>query len=191
MKLRLIVYGGLCLLVAFIALNWDNFLDHVDGLRAGQIDISFPFDAVSGQTTEVQLASQYGSDNWRCIDDPSHRLGPRQCHVDVRTVEGLRALVMIFFFRDGRLAHAKIDLLNWEHRGAMRMLLSRYGPPSGMQRQPVEGVRLIGWRTERGNVLYNIDRPPNPLVWNTVFWMSHREADVVGGLFKPRPASSP
>jgi hypothetical protein len=186
MKLRLAVYGLLLLLAGFIAANWNNFLDHVDGLRSGQIDIGLPFDDLSDRTAESALAQRYGSDNWRCIDDPNHRLGSRQCHVDVRTVEGLRALVMIYFFREGRLAHAKIDLVNWEHRAAMRMLTRRYGTPSGAQARPILGVRLVGWRTEQGNVLFNIDRPSNPLQWNTLFWMSQREAAAVGGIFKPR-----
>jgi len=184
-KIRLLVYGAFLAMALFIALNWDLFLDHVDGLRAGTVDLPLPFEEISSHTGEQVLAERYGSDNWRCVDDPTHRLGSRQCHVDARTVEGLRSLVMVFFFRDGRLAHAKVDIVNWEHRKAMRTLVARYGTPSGLQRQPVQGVRLVGWRTESGNVLYNVDRPPNPLQWNTLFWMSHVEAQAVGGVFRP------
>jgi hypothetical protein len=185
MLLRLIVYGSLVLAVAFAALNWDNLLDHVDGLRAGKIDIDLPFDGLSDASTEPLLRQRYGDDNWRCIDEPENRLGSRQCHVDVRTVGGLRSLVLVYFFKAGRLAHAKVDVVSWQHDRALRLLEQRYGPPSGAQRQFVQGVRLVGWRLEAGNVLFNRDQPVNPLQWNTVFWMSYREAGAVGGLFKP------
>lgn len=187
MKLRFVFYGLFALVAAVVALNWHNLLDHVDALRAGEIDIDLPFDDITEATSEQQLQQRFGRENWRCIDDSHHRLGSRQCHVDVRTVAGLRALVLIYFFKEGRLAHAKVDVVNWEHRAAMRLLAQRYGKPSGVQRQPVEGVRLVGWRVESGNVLFNIDRPANLLDWNTLFWMSHREAAVVGGIFKPAP----
>lgn len=167
-----------------LALNWNKVRDNYFGLTVGTADVDLPFDALRGDTSEQQLGQRYAAATWRCVNEESHPLGSRQCYFYARSVQGVRAQFVVFFFRNGKLAHAKIDLPNWEHRNGERMLRAAYGAPTGAQRHPHLGFRLLGWQLSEGSVFYRRDRPTNPLDWTTIYWMSKKESDAVGGAFK-------
>lgn len=138
----------------------------------------------SDEMNEGEVLSVMSDVPLACVNDHSvPELGNRVCYSNIRSYIGVRALRIAFFFKEQRLAHIKIDIPWWRHGTMAEQLINDLGQPLGGQEIPVHGVRLVGWRLTNGNIFYNRDRDLNPLMWNTVYWMSHAEAASMGGAF--------
>jgi len=183
--------GKLLLLLVLLALG--GFLlanktlldDNIYSLRRGTSDVRLPIAALSGDMREKEVRGMLAQVPLQCdpLGPEDKELGDRACSADIRSLNGVGALRLAFFFREGTLAQLKVDIPWWLHRKQARALLKEFGAPTAVQQLPVAGERLVGWEMQRGNLFYNRDADPNPLWWNTVYWMSHVEAKRSGAGF--------
>lgn len=171
----------------FLALNWPLFVENINPLlyqRGPAMSASLTDFSGSMNEADVRRVVAFPLD---CTSDPAVlMLGDRVCYSNISAYAGMSALRVAFFFKDRNLANIKIDLPWWQHRKMGRQLIAEYGQPDGGQDIPAQGVRLVGWKLEQGNVLYNRDADRNPLMWNTVHWISLKESEKIGGVFAPR-----
>ena len=185
--LKLIVLVVLLCIAGFIGMNWQLFEDNMTALvyRRGPSMIASLQD-FDEQMTEADILRRLPEMSLRCVSDPEALpLGDRYCYSNIGSYAGLRALRIYLFLKDGRLATIKVDIPWWLHRQMGNKLVKDLGAPTGAQSSPVLGVRLVGWQLPNGNLLYNRDADPNPLMWNTIFWLSPTEATRIGGVFHP------
>lgn len=179
-------------MAVFLLINRRLVDDNLYSLRKGQAEISLNLSRLSDTMTEKDVRHLLPDVPLRCdpLGEQDHALGDRVCDSDIRSFNGIRALRLAFFFRDGALGQLKVDIPWWRHRDMGSQLLDQLGAPTAMQDKPVAGVRLVGWEFDRGNVFYNRDADLNPLWWNTVLWVSPSEARRMGGVFvkADRPA---
>lgn len=146
---------------------------------------------LSERWTEDDLRQQLGWLPWRCqANAPGRYLDDRSCFADIRAFNHVRALSLSFFFADGRLNRAAVQLPSWHHEEGLGMLMRMLGEPVGAQSIPAAGVRLLGWRLDDGAaVFYNRDRPLNPLERNGIYWVSARHCRA-SPCFSINPESS-
>ena len=59
-------------------------------------------------------------------------------------------------------------------------------PENSCSRTAGQALRSIAsWHLPLGTLLYKRDKDHNPLMRNTIFWVSPREAARAGGIFEP------
>ena len=137
---------------------------------------NFHLGFLSDRWTEDDLRQQLGWLSFRChANAPGRYLDDRSCFADIRAFNQVTAMSLSFFFAEGRLNRAAVQLPSWHHEAGLQMLMRMLGRPIAAQSTYSAGVRLIGWRLEDGGaVYYNRDRPLNPLQRNGIFWVSAR-----------------
>ena len=104
-------------------------------MRRGQADVAPDFMRPSGDLTEDEVRGLVPGVALRCDPLPGNdqSLGDRVCDGWIKSFNGIRAYQIAFFFRQGTLANAKVDVPWWQHRCLGRHLLARLGRPTGMQ----------------------------------------------------------
>lgn len=144
--------------------------------------LDFRFDELSETWSEAELRQRFPEARITCYKGaPAKNLGDKGCYVDVSSHNGVRAMVVAFFFQDDRLDSASLTIPWWGHMDGLRSVLKLYGRPSGFQAEPVAGVRLVGWRLENGSALFfNRDRELNPVMWSGIYWTSKRSCARTG-----------
>ena len=136
--------------------------------------VVFRYAELSGDWTEQSLQDRFKGFKVRCFSETGNSLGDRVCGLDAKSHNGVPVLFISFFFSNGRLAHASINVPWWSHSEGRRVIEAALGPPLAAQWLPnSSGVRLLGWKLPDGAALfYNRDKDSNPLVWNAIFWNS-------------------
>lgn len=176
---------------AFLGLNWNLFEDNINPLlyRRGP-DMRARLEEFSEKMSKTEVIRRLPDVPLSCEDNSSAlSLGNHVCYSNIASYSGVRALRVVFFFLDGHLSNIKIDVPWWSHGQMAKQLVKDHGAPTGGQDYPLDGVRLVGWKLVNGNILYNRDRDRNPLMWNTVQWVSPSAAEKLGGLFVPTSKS--
>ncbi|TVT47423.1 MAG: hypothetical protein FHP94_15180 [Denitromonas halophila] len=182
---RLLVLLVLLGISVFLLLNKNLFLDNVASWRRGTASFSLDLNTLSGRLTEAGVLRRFPELELRCQSAPAdiQNLGDRVCYNYAKRFDGYGAHFVAFFLRDGKLASMKVDVPWWWHAGMEKRLIERYGRPTGRQILPTGDQRLEGWQLAQGSVFYNRDPDLNPLQWNTVYWMSDRQIEEMGGSF--------
>lgn len=179
-RLRLTVLLGLLVIVSLGA--WVRFTFPTEvrefhlHFTAHRPQANFHLGFLSDEWSEDDLRQQLGWLNFRCYANaPGRYLDDRSCFADIRAFNQVSAMSLSFFFADGRLNRAAVQLPSWHHDEGLRMLVLRHGKPVAAQATFSSGVRLIGWQLDNGAaVYYNRDRPLNPLERNGILWVSAR-----------------
>lgn len=145
-------------------------------------DIRLRFTDLSQAWTEADLRQRFPALSFRCYDNrPGEYLDDRSCFADAHSLNGHGAMSLAFYFKDGRLNRAAVNVPWWSHWAALGSLEQGHGDPDVSQPLPHAGVRLHGWRLPDGGALFfNRDLPFNPLEWSAIFWSSARQCE-----FKP------
>lgn len=185
--LKTIAFAALLGISVFLAFNWTLFEDNINPLlyRRGP-DMVVRLEDFSEKMTKAEVIRRLPEVPLSCENNSSAlSLGNHVCYSNIGSYAGVRALRVVFFFLDGHLSNIKIDVPWWSHGQMARQLIKDHGAPTGGQDFPLDGIRLVGWKLLNGNILYNRDRDRNPLMWNTIQWISPLEAEKLGGLFVP------
>lgn len=152
---------------------------------------NFHLGFLSDQWSEDDLRQQLGWLTFRCYANaPGRYLDDRSCFADIRAFNHVTAMSLSFFFADGQLNRAAVQLPSWHHEEGFHMLRRMLGKPTGAQAKFSAGVRLIGWQLADGAaVYYNRDRPLNPLERNGIFWVSARHCRASPCFSNPEPSA--
>lgn len=188
--LKIFVLIFLLVIAAFIGINWQLFQDNINPLfyRRGP-DMTIRLEEFTERMTEADVVRRASEIPLSCEDNSAALpLGNHICYSNIGSYAGVRALRVVFFFLEGHLANVKVDIPWWSHSQMAKRLIKDLGKPTGGQTVPVEGVRLVGWQVKNGNILFNRDPDRNPLMWNTIHWMSPLESEKRGGIFIPSRA---
>ena len=173
---RMLVLLVMLALALFLLINRELLWFAAKGLTNGEEDVSGLFVSLGENVGEQAIVASTPALRFRCGAMPlaNRALGDRYCWAYVRSYEGVRALGVAYFFRQGRLESAKVDIPWWLHGLMANRLRHQFGEPTMIQHLPVGNQRLEGWRVANGVILYNRDPDLNPLQTNTVFWMSRQ-----------------
>ena len=132
--------------------------------------------------------------NWFCRKEQT-QFGDFCCGDKLSKWNNIPAMTVVFWYRNGILTYAKIDVPPWYHDELIKYITATYGPPraysarknfgnilsgtlsilSGYKDQAqIKEIRDIGiWQMDTGALLVvNIKKEFNPLLWSTVFWIS-------------------
>lgn len=179
-RLRLAFLLVLLALVCFGAWVSQRFPNEVREYRlhftTERPEAQFHIGFLSDEWTEDDLRKQLGWLQFRCqANRPGQYLDERSCFADIRSYNRVPAMTASFYFAQGKLNRAALQLPSWEHEGGLTLLFRMLGKPQGAQARASAGVRLVGWQLDNGGaVYYNRDRPLNPLERNGIFWVSPR-----------------
>lgn len=179
-RLRLAFLLVLLALVCFGAWVSQRFPNEVREYRlhftTERPEAQFHIGFLSDEWTEDDLRKQLGWLKFRCqANRPGQYLDERSCFADIRSYNRVPAMTASFYFAQGKLNRAALQLPSWEHEGGLTLLFRMLGKPQGAQANASAGVRLVGWQLDNGGaVYYNRDRPLNPLERNGIFWVSAR-----------------
>jgi hypothetical protein len=134
------------------------------------------FRSLSQDWTESELKTQFASYKINCYaSNPGNTLGQRTCTTDLQGFNGHSAMLGVFYFRDGKLDAASVNVPWWAHAGPLESLAQMYGPPTSKQFAFYAGIRLLGWQLSDGSaVFYNRERPFNLMDPNKLLWHSAR-----------------
>jgi len=185
--LKAIALVALLGISVFLGRNWNLFEDNINPLlyKRGP-EMATHLEDFSEKMTKAEVIRRMPEVPLSCEDNLSALpLGNHVCYSNIASYSGVRALRIVFFFLDGHLSNIKIDVPWWSHGQMARQLIKNHGMPTGGQDFPLDGVRIVGWRLANGNILYNRDRDSNPLMWNTIQWVSPLAAEKLGGIFVP------
>ena len=123
------------------------------------------------------------------------QFGDYVCDSNINQWNNIPAMSVVFWFRNGILTYAKIDVPPWRHETLIRYIHLAYGDPykysarinirnilaggsailKGEKKEKInEEVNDLGiWHMDTGAILVvNVKKEFNPLLWNTVFWIS-------------------
>ena len=179
-RLRLAFLLVLLALVCFGAWVSQRFPNEVREYRlhftTERPEAQFHIGFLSDEWTEDDLRKQLGWLKFRCqANRPGQYLDERSCFADIRSYNRVPAMTASFYFAQGKLNRAALQLPSWEHESGLTLLFRMLGKPQGAQADASAGVRLVGWQLDNGGaVYYNRDRPLNPLERNGIFWVSAR-----------------
>lgn len=179
-RLRLAFLLVLLALVCFGAWVSQRFPNEVREYRlhftTERPEAQFHIGFLSDEWTEDDLRKQLGWLKFRCqANRPGQYLDERSCFADIRSYNRVPAMTASFYFAQGKLNRAALQLPSWEHESGLTLLFRMLGRPQGAQARASAGVRLVGWQLDNGGaVYYNRDRPLNPLERNGIFWVSAR-----------------
>jgi len=133
--------------------------------------------------------------NLRCRQQQTE-LGDSFCASWIWGWNNINAMNSVFFFKKGKLNHAKIDVPRWYHDDLMQYIKQQYGEPSGYSSRKQWGQLqdtlalaaaknsplpifnntsddLGVWKLKTGAwMVVNMHKEFNPMLWSTVFWMS-------------------
>ena len=140
------------------------------------------YEEMSQEWSEEEVKAKLPSVEFRCYDNgPGEYLDDRSCFGDVSSHNGVAALSLAFYFAKGKLNHMTVQVPWWRAGALENLMLSAYGRPAVVQDEPVQDVRLVGWKLRSGGgVFTNRDMPLNPLSWNMVLWSSQRACELKG-----------
>lgn len=141
--------------------------------------LTMSLDSFAPGMTEAQVLAGVKTPALKCIEQPGFFMGARVCQARVSSYLNVPALFVAFFFKDGSLSGAKVDVPNAQHRPMGTALIGRYGPPT-IDGKDSNGV--VGWNLPKGKMLYNRERDTDPRVHNTVLWVSEAQAAAMSGL---------
>lgn len=179
-RLRLAFLLVLLALVSFGAWVSQRFPNEIREYRlhftTERPEAHFHLGFLSDEWTEDDLRKQLGWLQFRCqANRPGQYLDERSCFADIRSYNRVPAMTASFYFAQGKLNRAALQLPSWEHESGLTLLFRMLGRPQGAQARASAGVRLVGWQLDNGGaVYYNRDRPLNPLERNGIFWVSAR-----------------
>ena len=132
--------------------------------------------------------------NWFCRKENT-QFGDFYCTDELLKWNNVSAMTVVFWYRDGVLTYAKIDVPRWCHDELIKYIHATYGPPHSYSARVnlrnilagtsaiVRGTRgntiikevndLGIWQMDTGAFLViNLKKELNPFLWNTVFWIS-------------------
>jgi hypothetical protein len=192
-RLRLAFLLGLLVIVSFGA--WVRFTFPTEvrefhlHFTTHRPQANFHLGFLSDEWDEDDLRQKLGWLTFRCYANaPGRYLDDRSCFADIRAFNQVSAMSLSFFFADGRLNRAAVQLPSWYHDDGLRMLARMHGQPIAAQATFSSGVRLIGWQLDDGAaVYYNRDRPFNPLERNGILWVSARHCRTSPCFALPEP----
>jgi hypothetical protein len=154
-----------------------NFTVSRQYLFENRPSLDFSHEDLSQDWTEADLKARFASATFDCYRN-GDQLGTRACDTYIGSHNGAPAMVGVFYFADGRLAHASILVPWWRHGAMFKALVSRYGSPTAVQNMTSGNVPLFGWKLVNGSGLfYNRERSAKPFEYNLVFWTSARKCE--------------
>lgn len=184
-------------------LIWDSDLvyahrHHLDSHERLYLD----FDELTSLTPgETQAAFPV---HLQCLSQQTD-LGDSFCASWLQAWNDIHAMNSMFFYADGRLLHAKVDVPWWHHDELIQYLKRQYGEPDGYFSR-VQWGRLLAvaivsaatkgqvpvmntitdelgvWRLKSGGwLVVNVEKDNFPLQWSTVFWMSPEKVRALTG----------
>lgn len=141
--------------------------------------------------SESQLEKRYPL-NWYCGSDISE-FGDRFCADELKGWNNLPAVDTLFWFKNGQLVQARINIPPWAHDRLIQHLQSTYGKPSDYSSRingenlvraafaiylgvPADSInKAVGdlgiWHLDSGAwITTNLRKDSNPIRWTTVLW---------------------
>ena len=96
--------------------------------------LKMDFGDLKGTLTENDIKARYHL-NWGCTHENAlPDFGDYICYDELNTWNGLPALNVVFWFKNGKLANAKIDFPLWAHQAVIAEIKKVYGAPSGVSK---------------------------------------------------------
>lgn len=158
--------------------------------------------------TEQQTLATYPI-HWFCRRERSD-LGDAFCADELAQWNGIGALDTVFFYQNGKLLHAKVDIPSWHHKEMMAYVQQHYGKPIGyiseFQWQRIVAMLLatgVGvplkldvapqrqgvWLLSSGAwLIVDLRADDNPLQWSTLFWIEAGKVKTLSGQQADQPA---
>lgn len=176
---RFVVYCllSLGLYMAYLSVRFpEHFREYRLYLTEQRPALDFSFDELSEDWSEADLRRRFSDVPATCYAGmPEGTPEGKACYLDISAYNGAPALGAVFFFVNDRLSKANVNLPWWGHDTVKREIVHAYGAPYAEQDEPVDGLRLQGWKLGNGSALFlNRDRELNPVMWSSVYWSSRR-----------------
>lgn len=149
--------------------------------------------------TEQETLATYPI-HWFCRREKSN-LGDAFCADELAHWNGIGALDTVFFYQQGRLLHAKVDIPSWHHKEMMAYVKQHYGEPIGylseIQWQRIVAMLLANgvgvplkldvapqkqgvWLLSSGAwLIVDLRADDNPLQWSTLFWIEPEKVKLL------------
>lgn len=155
-----------------LAINHDRIHVYQTFLRETSPHVSTNFSALSIDMDEDTVRQHFAGVPFFCeANGPGNDgLGDRACYAAIDRADGDAALTLALFFRQGKLAHAVVQMPWWVHQSWMDRLVQKYGVPTHAGRVSRFGGPVLRWSVPNGYLEFNRDRSFNPLEWNVVMW---------------------
>jgi hypothetical protein len=138
-------------------------------LRSEAPEVQVAFERLDGKMDEAAFQAQLPGVKMRCYAEPE--AGRRVCFADLRSANGVPALVLAAFFQRGRLTTAFLHVPWWAHGRARDALNARWGAsvPGGKDET---GKPMRHWKLPNGTIAMNDSRYAHPLQWSAVVWVA-------------------
>jgi hypothetical protein len=140
--------------------------------------------------------------NWWCFADNSlPDFGDYVCSDELKGWDNIPAMLVAFWFKDGKLNNAKIDIPYWHHAKVIEKIKNEYGEPirkshrtsyvnvakklgllvitkgkyTGDENINIEGLGV--WKLKSGAWIVTEIKPGrNIFSWNSIFWINPQDA---------------
>ena len=189
---------GLLLITLLLILATNRFLDsdlayiYKRHFFVSQSHLQLDFNDLT-PVSAAEIARKYPI-NWYCFRQ-TNEFGDSGCADELKTWNGLTAVLTVFWYKNGNLQNAKINVPPWEHQALIDYLMKTYGEPDDYTNDKnlpnlIAGIKGVMKGTPKDKIaksihdrgiwhlptgawlMVNINRSFNPLDWSTVFWMS-------------------
>lgn len=146
-----------------------------------RMPLAFEFDSLSEAWSEDSLHERFDGYPITCRTYMGGLPADRACGVDVKSLNGVPALYLSFFFAQDKLQFLSVNIPRWSLDDAKNYLRQRYGRPYARQLRKHHGVRLAGWKMpDESALLLNMQKPKDPFSWNSVLWVSASQCEAMG-----------
>lgn len=167
-KAVILVLLGTTLVFAF--LNLDRLGVYRAYFRDTSPSVQMRYAELSTAMDETALRRHFAGVQLQCYRDDSTSLGDRLCHVAVDEVDGLPAMMLVLFLRNGRLAHTVVQVPAWYHGRWHAQLMRLHGQPRRAGKVSLLEGPVIRWNLPGGSLEFNQRRSFDPLKWSAVFF---------------------
>ena len=162
--------GLLALSLALIVLpHFGSLHVYQKHFRADAPEIALRFEELSPRMNEAAVKEYFkGLPLW-CMPEQQSQLGNRVCVVSLAKANGVPALGLALFLRDGNLRHAILQVPWWAHSQVQAGYSRDWGSPAPAGSDG-SGKAVVRWKLTGGQVEMNKTRYLGPLSWSTVLW---------------------
>ena len=137
-------------------------------LVAVHSDIDIDFSDMEASMTESRIQERFAELDLDCGKEPLVS-GDRSCYAPVRTVNGIDAWFVVFFFEKGELVGVKVDLRPSGHDPMGAALQAEYGEPH-IAKRTLDEETINQWHLRDGVLMMNRLEYDDAL--SMVFWAS-------------------
>ena len=136
------------------------------------------FTSLSSSLSEAAVIAKYQNLHLDCGAEPSP-MGDRSCFTYVRSINGVDAWFVAFFFDKDHLNQVKVDFGSAGHKEILFTLLANHGEPRGFQPDQY-GNNVIGWNLKNGILTTN--EVAYAKGTTQIYWLSNEK--LLGSMLK-------